>query len=611
MRTLKQFLIVTLLLLWQGHWMAGIPQESIELSVQAPKVVTVGEVFRLAYSINAKADNFNGPKIDGFLFNGPMLSTSMSTQIINNQVSQTVSYTYNYTLQATTEGIFTIPSASASFKGKTYTCAPVRIEVLKAGASGNQQQGGQSGESQSGLSNEDLFVRIEVDRTQVYKGEQILAVIKVYTRVNLARFGEMKIPDFSGFWNQEIDVPGQVSLERVNYNGKLYNVGVLKKSILIPQQTGRIVIDPFQIECFVNVQSRRQRSPFDDFFGDNFFGSYETVSKKISSAPVEINVKPFPAGQPEGFTGAAGKFSVTATLDTPSVMTNEPVTLKVTVKGSGNIKLIELPAFRFPGDLEIYDPKITDQVDAGNNGVTGSKTFEYLIVPRHAGSFEIPVWTFSWFDPTNGTYQSYSAGPMTLTVEKGANDNEATIISTPGKEDIKVIGQDIRFIKSDNTKFSKASRYFFGSAGFWLALISIFLISALVLFYFWNQFRNQTDIEGSRFRKAIAVSRKQLEKARVSLETGHSEVFLEALTRGLFGYISNKFNLGQIDLNRDNIKILLAQKGLEETIISGLMKTIDSVEFLRYAPPSGEADFRSLLAEAEDIIVRIEKTYRR
>jgi len=585
-------------------------QDKIELTVEAPKVVTLGEVFRLSYTLNAKAENFNGPKIEGFLFNGPMLSTSMSTQIINGQVRQSASYTYNYTLQASQEGTFTIPSASATYKNKTYSCNPVKIEVLK-GKAGNQQQNTQPSTNSEIVSSEDLFVRIETDRNQVYKGEQISVVIKIYSRVNLSRLGEMKFPSYSGFWNQEIPTSGQVNLERVNYNGRAYNMGIIRKSILVPQQTGTIVIDPFEIECFVNVQSKRQRSPFDDIFGDSFFGSYETVTKKISSPKVEIHVKPFPEIQPEGFTGAVGTFAITSGLDKTEVKTNEAVTLKVNIKGKGNIKLIELPQFRFPADMEVYDPKIADHIESGEGGISGSKTFEYLIVPRHAGTFEIPAWSFSYFDPSSATYKTFNSGPLKLTVTKGENDSEATVISTPGKEDIRVIGQDIRFIKTGDGKLKSTGRQFFGSAGFYFSYILIILLLLFALGYFKYQFKNQNDIEGTRYRKAIAVSRKQLGKARMFLDAGKHEMFLEALLKGLWGYLSDKFNLELSVLNRDSVTELLVSKGVAESIIHDLISNIDSAEYLRYAPPSGEADFRTLLEQSENMIVQLEKLYRR
>jgi hypothetical protein len=587
-----------------GFSLAGVlvAQEDITLTAEGPKVMAVGEVSRLSYTINAKADGFTGPKIDGFLFSGPMLATSMSTQIINNKVSQTVTYTYNYNIQSTQEGIFTLPPATAVVKGKTYTSGSLKIEVVK----GNQEKQGQTTGSQDGVGQEDLFAKVEVDRHQVFKGEQIFATIRIYTRITLARFGEIKMPGFGGFWNQEIPTSEQVSLERTNFNGKIYNMGVIRRTILVPQKTGKIIIDPFEIECFVNIQRKGQRSPFDDFFGN-----YETVNKRIKSSPVEITVKPFPENQPSGFTGAVGKFTVTAGIDKSEVKTNEAITLKVNIKGNGNIKLIELPEFRFPADLEVYDPKITDNIDAGGNGISGSKTFEYLIIPRHAGSFEIPAWNFSYFDPSSGSFKTFTSGIMSINVIRGENDTEATMVSNPGKEDLRVIGQDIRFIKTGKITFRTRGEYFFGSTAFILIYIIISVLFIAALMYYRSRFKNLADVQGSRFRKASSVSRKRLSQARTFLEGSNRDKFLETLTQALWGYISDKFNIPLSDLKRDNIRDLLLSLRVEETTINNLIEAIDQSDYLRFAPGTGETDLHQLLTLSEKVIVDIEKSYRR
>jgi hypothetical protein len=575
-------------------------QDPIRLVAEGPKVMAAGEVARLSYTINARADGFTGPKIDGFLFSGPALSTNMSTQIINNQVTQSVSYIYNYTIQATAEGVFTIPAATAVVKGKSYTSETVKIEVLKGG------QEKQQGAGSDGIGQEDLFTRVEVDRPQVYKGEQIFATIKIYTRVTLARFGEIKMPSFGGFWNQEIPTSEQVSLERTNYNGRIYNVGVIRKTILVPQKTGTITIDPFEIECFVNIQRRGQRSPFDDFFG-----SYETVSRKVKSVPVEITVKSFPDNQPAGFNGAVGRFTVTAGIDKTEVKTNEAVSLKVVIKGNGNLKLIDLPVFRFPADLEVYDPKITDNIDAGSNGITGSKSFEYLIIPRHAGTFEIPAWNFSYFDPSSGTFKTYTSENMTIRVARGENDSESSVVSAPGKEDLRVIGQDIRFIKTSKTNLKLKGHNFYGSTGFIFVFVIVVLLFISIFLYFSYRFRNLADLQGSRFRKASLVSRKHLAMARKHLETSGRDEFLEALARALWGYIADKFNIEFSNLNRDNLRGVLESRGVDSKTIESFIETLDNAEFLRFAPGTGEGDLHELLARSEQVIDTIEKTYNR
>ncbi len=586
-------------------------QEKVEFTADAPKVVAVGETFRVSYSVNAKADSFSGPKIEGFLFSGPMLSTSMSTQIINNQVTQSASYTYNYTFQAAQEGVFTLPPAIVVVKGKSYQSEPLKIEVLK-GNTANQQQGGQGAVSgQEGISSDDLFVKVEVDRTQVFKGEHIVATIRIYTRINLARFGEMKMPSFNGFWSQEIPTSGQVNLERTNYNGRIYNMGIIRKSILVPQQTGTIRIEPFEIECFVNVPRKRSRSPFDDFFNDGFFGSYETMSKKLVSPPVDIRIKPYPADPPAGFTGAVGKFSLTTSLDKTTVKTNEAINLKVVVKGNGNLKLIELPQFRFPADLEVYDPKITDNFDAGDYGISGSKVFEFLIIPRHAGDFEIPQWTFSYFDPSSSGFKAYTSEPLRITVQKGENDNETTLITTPGKENIRVIGQDIRFIVTDKPRIKTIRDPFFGSKGFVFAYMIPLLVFILVILLMRYRLKNLTDLEGIRYRRANVMIRKHFSKARQLLTSGSYDQFLETLLKGMWGYMGDKFNMDLSEMNKEKISEILASRSIDEETIRNMHQVLDSAEFMRYAPGQVEGDYDDLLTRSEKLVLNIEKAYRR
>ncbi|MFO7615636.1 MAG: BatD family protein [Bacteroidales bacterium] len=591
---------------------AGISaQEAVEFIGSAPKVVAVGEAFRLSYTVNAKADNFNGPKIENFLFSGPMLSTSMSTQIINSQVIQSASYTYNYTLQASQEGTFTIPPATVTVKGRNYSSEALRIEVLKGKTDPAQSQAGQTGTTQEGVAAEDLFVRVELDRNQVYKGEHIVATIKIYTRVNLARFGEMKMPSFSGFWSQEIPTSGQVTLERTNYNGQLYNMGVIRRTILVPQQTGSIRIEPFELECFVNVPRKRSRSPFDDFFSDGFFGSYETLAKKLVSPATEVRIKPFPVTPPQGFAGAVGRFSVSATLDKSAVKTNEAVNLKVVVRGNGNLKLIDLPSFRFPADLEVYDPKVTDQIETGLNGISGSKTFEYLIIPRFAGTFEIPNWSFTWFDPAAAEFRTYTTEPMKIEVQKGEQDAEGTVMTMAGRENIRLIGQDVRFIKTGDIRIRPAGQAFYGSKGFifgYVISLLLFILTILLLHY---RHKSLADAEGNRYRRASGVTRKRLAMARSHLARHDHEQVLESLLKAVWGYIGDKLNMDQSRLNRENIREMLEGKGISAETVQELEGLLDAIEFLRYAPGQVEGDYEALVSRTSDLILTIEKTYRR
>jgi len=601
------FLIVVLSLGWSSFGQ----NNAIRLTGSAPKVVELGEYFRLSYAVNAKASNFTGPKLTDFIFSGPMLSTNMSTQIINGKVSQTSSYTYNYTVQAKKVGTFTIPVASALVDGKKYNSNRVKIQVVK-GAVKNQQAGQQRRTTSQQPTNQgttigskDLYVRIIVDRRNIYKGEQILATIKVYTRVNLARFGDIKIPSYSGFWSQEIKVPEQISLVRENVNGVIYNVGTIKKSILVPQQTGEITIEPFELECYVSQRSQN-RSVFDDFFG-----SAQTVKKRLYSPEVKIQVKPLPNNAPEGFTGAVGSYTLSARLDKDNVKTNEAVNITVRITGKGNFKLIDPVEVDYPVDFEAYDPKVSDNINVNDNGITGSRTIEYLAIPRFAGDFKIPPINFAFFDPASGTYKSLSSNPFTIHVEKGDEDAGGTVISGPSREDVRYLGADIRFINTGNTKLNPAGESWLSTAGFYLTYLLIFILVAVIFFFLQQWNKTRSDTAGMRIRKAGRQSQLRLRQAKKCLKENNKELFLNEILKATWGYIGDKLNLDQSQLNREFIEMFLASRNVESAVVESLIKLLDQCEYIRYAPGEDSSELDTVYKDAESVINQLEQALRK
>lgn len=584
--------------------------QDLRLMASAPKVVETGEYFRLSYTVNAKGSEFNGPKLDNFLFSGPMLSTSMSTQIINGKVNQTSSYTYNYTVQASKEGTFTIPPATVTVDGRKYTSNSLEIEVVKPSVNRQQQQNNARNQAaaqpaQQTIDDKDLFVRINVDRNNVFKGEQILASIKVYTRVSLARFGDIKIPSFSGFWSQEIKVPEQISLVRESVNGVIYNVGTIKKSILVPQQTGEIIIEPFELECFVNQRSQN-RSIFDDFFG-----SSQTIRKQLVSPEVKVQVKPLPPGAPEGFTGAVGSFTMSASMDKNSVLTNQAVNLSVTVSGKGNFKLIDPVKVDFPADFEIYDPKISDNQNVGDNGITGSRTMEYLLIPRYAGDFDIPPVSFVFFDTGSKSYKTITSNPFSIHVEKGEGDETGTVISGPAREDVRYLGADIRFIETGKLKLQKEQGSMLSKTVFYLMyliiLIAVFIIFALLQ----NMQKKRSDAVGMRVRKAGRQSQLRLKQAGKCLKQNDKEKFLNEILKAVWGYLGDKLNLDQANLNREFIEMFLASRNVNPEVVNSLISLLDQCEYIRYAPGENSAGMDSIFNEAHSVLNQLELELRK
>ncbi len=423
--------------------------QEVVLEAYAPSLVAVGEQFRLSYSINKQPTTITPPDIKNFeILAGPSSSHSTSVQVINGRVSQSETIAYTYILEANKEGKFTIDPAVAVVDGKEVKSNPITIEVIKQ-TSASQQQQNQVGEQQEqaqtrdDLPNTELFVGVDVSRRSVYLGEPIYATLKVYTRVSLANFEDLKFPSFNGFWSQEIETTPNIEFKRENINGKIYNVGIIKKYLLFPQQNKSIEIDPFELVVLYQQRARSSQSIFDDFFG-----SVETFRKRLVSKPITINVMDLPANAPESFKGGVGNFKLEPSLDKKVVKTNEAITLKLKVTGTGNIKLIESPKVGFPEGFEVFDPKTSDNINTSANGATGSKLFEYVAIPRTPGKFTIPPIEFTYFDPAKAQYVTLKSDEYSIKVTSDGNDSGASQVYGYSKEDIKFIGKDIRFIKT-------------------------------------------------------------------------------------------------------------------------------------------------------------------
>ncbi len=408
--------------------------QDISFTASAPSSVTEGQQFKLIFTVNAQGSGFKAPDLSNFkILGGPSASTSSNISFTNGVMNQSMTNSYTYYLQAKTEGTYTINPASVVAGGKTYSSNKITIQVTKGNVSNQQNQNSQNNQqSQQGqeTSGEDLFVRIILSKDNVYQGEQIIATIKIYTRVNLIGFEEFKFPTYKGFWAEEVEIPNQISLLQENYNGKAYNVGVLKKTILFPQKSGDLTIEPFEIKLM--VQERVQQQPRN--FWDNFFNSYQNVSKRLVSPSVKVKVKPLPSS-PAGFNGAVGNFNITSKASPLQLKSNESINLSYTISGNGNLRLIKFPEPMLPPQFETYDPKIAENIKVSVNGVAGSRSSEQLLIPRSAGKYTITSPPFVFFNPTTGKYQAIQIDPYTVQVEKGANDSSVAFVSGYNKED--------------------------------------------------------------------------------------------------------------------------------------------------------------------------------
>jgi hypothetical protein len=591
--------------------LAAIAQDATFTASVDRNKIGMGEQFEITFMLSGSGggSNFRPPAFNEFLtLSGPNQSTNM--QFINGATSMSVSYTY--ILQPRAEGKFVIAPAFITHNNKQLQTQPVTIEVTK-GAPPQKQQSKQSQQDadigkQIG---ENLFLKVVVDKARVYQGEQITATYKIFTRVNVVNYNLTKMPSITGFWSEDLEIPKQIQLSNEVVNGKQYRVGILKKAALFPQRSGTLTLDPMEVECAVQVQSRRRSNDvFDQFFNDPFFGNVTNVNHKVRSQPVNITVLPLPSTDiPIAFNGAVGKYSMEVWLDKKETKTNEPVTLKVKISGRGNLKLLEAPPVSVSPDIEKYDPKISDNVTKENDRISGSRTFEYLLIPRHPGEQKIPSFQFSYFDVEKKNYVSLNSQEFTVTVAKGSETSQ-TYATGISKEDVKLLGEDIRFIKSGNVSYNRRGEAFAGSVIFFILSVSPVIAFFGFIFYARRREKFMGNLMLVRNRTARKVARKRLSDAKKFLDTKKKEDFYTEISRALWGYIGDKLGIPPADLSIDLIRNSLESKKLSVGMIAKLVSTIESCEYARFAPTSDSVTMDSVYRETVELISAIEEELR-
>lgn len=577
----------------------------VSFKATAPRVVALGEQFRLSYSVNAKGSGFQQPNFGEFrVLSGPNVSQSSSVQIVNGNMTQKVNYTYSFVIMPLKEGKFSIPGATINVKNKKHTSNELSIEVVK-GQQSAKKVGGQrtSTVDNKGVTDKSVFVAVNVNKKTLYQGESLVAEIKVYTQKSLAGFEDIKFPPFTGFWSQDIESPQQIQLHRENVNGQIYEVGLFKKLLLFPQRSGEIEIDPFKI-TLITQQRVRSNNPFDDFFG----GSYRRVPYKLASNAVKINVKPLPNNKPSDFNGAVGKFNMTATLDKAQVKANEAINLNIKISGNGNLKLIKPLKVDFPPDIDVYDPKTTLNSKASVAGVNGNINFNYLFIPRYAGTYRIAPITFSYFDSATKSYKTISSREFEIKVDKGSGDEEMSsgVVQGLTKEDVKYIGKDIRFLKT-NFQLDKITMPIFGSLWHYLSyLVALLLFLAIVLIR-RAQIKQNANQAKVKNRKANKVSKKRLKKASVFMKNNEDEKFYDEILKAIWGYLSDKLVIPVANLSKDNVAEILDERTVDKETTSVLMQLLDACEFARFAPTSVSGGMDDIYKKASSLITKLDQ----
>lgn len=565
------------------------------ISVQAPKAVALDEQFNLTFTVNdEKPESFQWDCPPDFkLVWGPQTGSSTSISMVNGKTTKTVTHSYTYILMPVKEGEFTIPAASAKTKKSTLSSKPFSIKVAKGGASSASSR--PSSSNAYSISSEDIFLRMTLSSREAVVGQPITATIKLYERVGVAGFEDVRFPSFDGFWSQALEAPSNVNFQRETVGDEIYNAAVLRSFSIIPQQAGDLEIDPAELVCLVRVRNNRSGagSILDSFFQDE----YSTVRKRVSTKPVTVHVRPLPQPQPASFCGGVGKFSISASMSCDSLAAHEAASLTLAVRGTGNISLIDAPAVKFPADFEVYDPKITDKGD--------SKVFEYPFIPRHHGDFTIGPVEFSYYDTDASRYVTLTTEAMPLRVSKASGVQESGpaqggFVGVSGR-DVKDLGSDIRYIFTGKSSLHRAGQFFVLSPLFFVILVLLLVLALVIFLVSRGAAARRADVAGERRRGASKMARKRLSGA---------ESF-EQLHKALLGFVADKLGMDASEQDKDTICARLAEEGASQADADEFAALLVTCEYARYSPDSGSDALKSSYDAALRLITSLDDAMRK
>jgi hypothetical protein len=573
--------------------------------------IGINQTFALEVELSGEGANKAGdpklPEITDFATFMGNSGTSTNMQIINGKMD--LSTTYSFTFMATKVGKFTIPPVIINFNGQEYSSTPISIEIAQSTSRQPQtrQPGARTPADQPSLQNleDNLFLHVSINKRRIYVNEPLILAYKIYTRVTVTQYGIGKLPNTAGFWAEEFPLGNQPKTYEEILNGKKYIVAEIKRMALFPTDAGTKMIGPMEIECSIRVQQQR-RSIFDSFFDDPFFG--RTVNQTIASKSLNVEVLPLPdENKPKSFSGLVGQFNLSANVDKTSIKTNEAISLKIKISGSGNIKMIPIPNVEVPADFEKYEPKVTENINRTENAVSGSKTFEYVLIPRYPGVQKIKPVLFSYFDLATKKYRILSTPEIVIDVAKGS-DEFMTVTSGLSKEEVKLLGKDIRFIQTGNAEFSKIGSYLYKKSYFILLLI--FPILAVLASYGYRRHLDKLsgNIAYARSRKANQLAMKKLHKAKKLLAESRQKEFYAETANSLMGFLGDKFNIASAGIITDQVEELMKSKNIQEDVIRQYLSCLQVCDYQRFAPSNSDLQgMKDFFDQAKQAIVSLER----
>ena len=595
--------------------------EKVTFETNAPMLVSAGEAFRIEFALNAKPDDnsFVPPSFDGFdVLAGPAVSQGSSIRIINGEMSKSINYTITYVLLPQKSGDFRIGAAEAKVKDKTYRTRETIIEVRDnssgdasgAGQSANRQQDDDNAslESKAGnqIGKDDLMLRLALSRRNVYKGEPIRATLKLYSRVNVVGSEGAKMPTFNGFWSQELETEQGPFRETVG--GKVYEAYNIAEYLLYPQQNGTLRIEPSELTVVVQVVLQSNRG-FDPFFG----GGHEiyNLRRKLVTPEVTVSVKDFPAGAPASFTGAVGKYTMEAKLSTDRLEANSAATATVKISGTGNLNFLQAPKLELPTSFELYDVKSDESLRTNGSGNTGYRRFEYPFIARAEGDYTIPPIEFTYFNPETEKYVTLSSQAFRIAITPDRNGGGASqgVTTVAKKEDVRLLGNDIRFIKLGSPALRSHVTPLILSPLYFIVAAAILILFAAVYAAMRKHIRDSRNTALVKGRRANKVAVQRFRTAAKYMKEQNRHAFYEEMLRALWGYLSDRFNIPVADLTKESVREELARRGAhdEARLITEIISECEEAQY----SPSASVRMDEVYAEGIDIISRIESAIKR
>ena len=576
------------------------------ITVSAPSEVSTGENFRISYTINAQnIDDFRAASIPAGLeiIAGPYTSQQSSVQIVNGHTSSFSSITFTYTLYAEKAGNYTIGGAHARVAGHKLVSRPIHLNVSgasrkngNAGPNMHDEDGGmQMRDAGTRITGKDLFVKVSANKKRVHEQEPILLTYKVYTTVGLTQL-DGKMPDLTGFHTQEVKLPAQKSFHIEKVNGHNYRCVTWSQYVMYPQMTGKLSIPSITFKGIV-VQQNRSVDPFEAFF--NGGSGYVEVKRDIVAPGLTVQVDPLPT-KPADFSGGVGRFTISSQVNHTTVKAGTPVSLRVVIGGNGNLKLLKQPVVTFPKDFDKYDPKVTDKTKLTANGIEGNMIYDFLVVPRNQGTYEIPPVSFVYYDTASEGYKTIKTSPITLTVLKGDGKSSSVDDYSEAKP------EDILPLKLGTKITSYSGDILFGSASYWVYLLLPFVVFVVLLVIFRKRAMENANIVKKKGKKANKIATKRLRIAYRLMQEGKQSDFYDEVLRALWGYVGDKLNIPVEKLSRENISEKLTERDIDANTIERFISALDECEFERYAPGDAAGNMNKTYESAMVAIMEIE-----